>query len=182
MARIPFLVVTSLAVDCILGTTFLGCHVKAILQLNRKVVLHEAPPVALVGTTSSRQNRTMASRKTAQQLPSSDKPERRQVEFPFNTPSGNIRLVRGVTIPPMVQALVRAATPVGGYVFTELPKNRAQEIPPHGTGGHGWLLRNPVLGSAQKFWAPLFSHPEAHGSRAGPTVAHSHPDHCRVDR
>ena len=35
-ARVPFLVVTNLAVDCILGTTFLDRHVKAILPPQRK--------------------------------------------------------------------------------------------------------------------------------------------------
>ena len=121
VARVSFLVVMSLAVDCILGTTFLDRHVKAILLLQRKFVFHNAQPAALVGTTPSRYERKPASRSTAQQLPPSDKAERRQVTFPANTPSRKIRLVRGVTIPPMTQALVRAATPVGGCVFYRTP-------------------------------------------------------------
>ena len=60
VARVPFLVVTSLAVDYILGTNFLDRHVKAILPPQRKVVLHDAPPVALVGTARSRHDRKMA--------------------------------------------------------------------------------------------------------------------------
>ena len=143
MARVPLLVGTSHAVDCILGTTFLDRHVKAILLPQRKVVFHKAPPVVLIGTTLSRHYRKMASRSIAQQLPPSDKPECRQVALPANTPSRKIRLIRGATIPPMTQALVRAATPVGGYVFTELPKNRAQECDPHGTRGHGCRPRKP---------------------------------------
>ena len=99
VARVPFLVVTSLAVDCILGTTFLDRHVKAILPPQRKFVLHDTLPVALVGTTPSRHDRKMASRSTAQQQPSSDKLERRQVALPADTPSGKIRLVRGVKFP-----------------------------------------------------------------------------------
>ena len=155
VARVPFLVVPGLAVDCILGTTFLDRHVKAILPPQWKVILHDALPVALVGTTPSRHERKMASRSTAQQLPPSDRPERRQVAFPANTPSRKIRLVRGVTIPPMTQALVRAATPVGGlYFFTELPKHCAQEFDPHGTGVHGCRPRKPVLGNAQQLRAP----------------------------
>ena len=41
-ARVPFLVVTNLAVDCILGTTFLDRHVKEILPPQRKVLFHHA--------------------------------------------------------------------------------------------------------------------------------------------
>ena len=128
VGRIPFLVVTSLAVDCILGTTFLDGHVKAIISLQQKVVFHDAPLVALVGTTPSKHDRKMASRSTAQQLPPSDEPKRRQVAFPANTLSRKIRLVRGVKIPPMTQALVRAATPVGGYVFYRTPQNPRTRI------------------------------------------------------
>ena len=125
VGRVPFLMVTSLAVDCILGTTFLDRHVKAILPPQRKIVFHDAPPVALVGTTPSRHDRKMASRSTAHQLPQSDKPERRQVAFSANTPSRKIRLVRGVTIPPMTLAMVRAATPVGGICFLQNPPKTA---------------------------------------------------------
>ena len=35
VARVPFLVVTNLAVDCILGTTFLGRHVKSYHRRGR---------------------------------------------------------------------------------------------------------------------------------------------------
>ena len=128
MARVPFLVVTSLAVDCNLGTTFLDRYVKAILPLQWKVVFHDTPPVALVGTTPSRYARKMASKSTAQQLQPSDKPERKQVVFPANTPSRKIGLVRGVTIPPMSQALVRAATPVGGLCFFRTPQKPRTRI------------------------------------------------------
>ena len=124
MARVPFLVVTRLAVDCILGKTFLDRHVKAILPPQREVVFHDVPPMALVGTTPSRHDRKMAWRSTAQQLPQSDKPERRQVALPANKPSREIHFVRAAIIPPMTQALtmVRAATPVGGYVIQNSPK------------------------------------------------------------
>ena len=70
----------------------------------------------------------MASRSTAQQLPPSDKPERRQVEFPANTPSRKICLVGGVTILPMTQALVRAATPVEGLCFYRTPQKPRTRI------------------------------------------------------
>ena len=56
-ARVPFLVVTNLAVDCILVITFLDRHVKAILPPQRKVLFHHAPSVALTGVTPSRHDR-----------------------------------------------------------------------------------------------------------------------------
>ena len=118
-ARVPFLVVTSLAVDCILGTTFLDRHVKAILPPQRKIIFHDAPPVALVGTTASRHDQKMASRGTARQLKPADASERKRGAFPTNTPSRKIRLVKGVTIPPMTQAVVEVATPVGGLCFLQ---------------------------------------------------------------
>ena len=67
-ARVPFLVVVNFAVDCILGTTFLDRYVKAILPLQRKVLFHHAPSVALTGVTPSRHDRKMASRGPSQQL------------------------------------------------------------------------------------------------------------------
>ena len=57
VVRVPFLVVTNLAVDCIIGTTFLDRHVKAILPPQRKVLFHHAPSVALTGVTPSRHDR-----------------------------------------------------------------------------------------------------------------------------
>ena len=53
-ARVPFLVVTSLAVDCILGTTFLDGHVKTILPPQRKVIFYRSEPLALNDTNHSR--------------------------------------------------------------------------------------------------------------------------------
>ena len=119
-ARVPFLVVTNLAVDCILGTTFLDRHVKAILPPQRKVLFHHAPSVALTGVTPSRHDRKMASRGPSQQLPQEENSaDRKRAQFPTNVPSRKIRVVRGVTIPPMTQAMVRVATPVGGLCFLQ---------------------------------------------------------------
>ena len=84
--------------------------------------------MALVGTTSSSHDRKMASRNTAQQPPQSDKPERRQVAFPANTPSRKICPVRGVTIYPMTKALARAATPVARLCFNRTPQNPRTRI------------------------------------------------------
>ena len=114
-ARVQFLVVTRLAVDCILGTTFIDQHVKAILPPRRRVLFHHAPSVALTGTTPSKfaheENRTES--KTSASKTSKIKP------FPSNTPSRKIRMVRGITIPPMTQATVRVATPVAGLCFLQ---------------------------------------------------------------
>ena len=44
---------------------------------------------------------------------------RKRTQFPTNVPSRKIRVVKGVTIPPMTQAMVRVATPVGGLFFLQ---------------------------------------------------------------
>ena len=119
-ARVPFLVVTNLAVDCILGTMFLDRHVKAILPPQRKVLFHHAPSVALMGITPSRHDCKMASRGPSQQLPQEEiSADRKRAQFATNVPSRKIRVVRGVTIPPMAQAMVRVATPVGRLCFLQ---------------------------------------------------------------
>ena len=51
--RVEFLLVESMATDCILGTTFIDQHVRAIVPPSRKVVLDEAPAVAIVGETGN---------------------------------------------------------------------------------------------------------------------------------
>ena len=125
-ARVPFLVVTNLAVDCILGTTSLDRHVKAILPQQRKVLFHHAPSAALTGVTSSTHDRKMAARGSSQQLPQEENSaDRKHAQFPTNVPSRKIRVVKGFTIPPMAQALVRVAAPVGGFASCKnTPKRR----------------------------------------------------------
>ena len=119
-ARVPTMVVTNLAVDCILGTTFLDSHVKAIVPLQRKVLFYHAPSVALTGVTPSRHERKMASRGPSPQLLQEENPaDRKCAQFLTNVPSRKIRVVKPVTIPPMTQAMVRVATPVGGLCFLQ---------------------------------------------------------------
>ena len=127
MARILFLVVMGILVDCILGTTFVDHHVKAILPPQRMALFHDAPAVALVWTTPSRHERKMASRSTAQKQPPSDKPEQNEVALPANTPSRKIRLVERATIPPMPQALLRFTTPVEDLCFLKNPPKPAHK-------------------------------------------------------
>ena len=68
IARVPFLVVTSLAVNCILGTTLLDRYVKTILPPQQKAILHDYPPVALVGISPSRHENKMSWRSDARPL------------------------------------------------------------------------------------------------------------------
>ena len=120
VARVRFLVVTNLVVDCILGTTFLDRHVRAILSPQRKVMLHHAPPIALTGTTTSRHDRKMAATSTSQQLPlEPGSTDRKRAPFPTNILSRKTSVVKGVTILPMNQAMVRVSTPVGGLCFLQ---------------------------------------------------------------
>ena len=125
-ARVPFLVVTNLAVDCILGTTFLDRHMKAIPPPQRKVLFHHALSVALTGVTPLRHDHKMASRGPSQQLPQEENSaDRKHAQFPTKVLSRNICVVKGVTIPPMIQAMVRVATPFGGSASCENnPKRR----------------------------------------------------------
>ena len=113
VARIPFLVVTNLAVDCILGTTFLDGHVKAILLLERKVMFHHAPSVAMTGTTPSRHDCKMASRCTSQKRRQEQgSTDGKRARFSTNLPSRKTHVVKGVTILPMTKVMDRVAIPV----------------------------------------------------------------------
>ena len=82
-ARVPFLVLTNLAVDCIPGTTFLDRHVKAILPPQSNVLFHHAPSVTLTGVTPSRHDRKIASRGPSQHLPQEENSaDRKSAQFP----------------------------------------------------------------------------------------------------
>ena len=119
-ARVPFFVFTNLAVDCILGATFLGRHMKAILPLQRKVLFHHALSMELTRVTPSRHERKIASRGPSQQLPQEENPaKRKRAQIPTNVPSRKFGVVEGVMIPLMTQAIVRVATPVGGRRFLQ---------------------------------------------------------------
>ena len=114
-ARVQFLVVTRLDVDCILGTTFIDQHVKAILPRRWRVLFHHSPSVAFIGTTPSKfaREKKRTESNTSASKTSKIKP------IPSNTPSRKIRIVRGITITPMTQATVRVATPVTGLCFLQ---------------------------------------------------------------
>ena len=93
---------------------------KAILPPQRKVLFHHAPSVALTGVTPSRHDRKFASRGPSQQLSQEEHvADRKRAQFPTNVPSQKTRVVKGVTIPPMTQAMERVATPVGGLFFLQ---------------------------------------------------------------
>ena len=111
-ARVPFLVVIKLTVDCMLGTTFLDRHVKAILLPQRKVLFHHAPSVARTRVKISRHNGKMASRGPSPQLLQEEIRPTGSARSSRGT--YRLRVVKGFTIPPMTQAMVRVATPVGG--------------------------------------------------------------------
>lgn len=68
LAHVQFLVVDSLALECILDATLGVPHVKAILTPHQKIVFHHVPSVALSRTHSSRHNWMMASRSPALKL------------------------------------------------------------------------------------------------------------------
>lgn len=58
--HIQFLVVASMAVDCILRTAFIDRHVRAILPPQLKVLFHYAPAVALLGARQPRPKKSLA--------------------------------------------------------------------------------------------------------------------------
>ena len=125
-ARVPFFVVTNFAVDCILGTTFLVRYVKAILPPQTRVLFHHAPSVALTGVIPSRHNRKMASRGPSQQLSQEESStDRKRSQLPTNVSSRTIRVVKGITIPPMTQEMVHVTIWLGGFASCKnTPKQR----------------------------------------------------------
>lgn len=52
--RVRFPVVANLAVDAILGTTFICKHVRAILSTARRVVFHHGSPITITDRTLSK--------------------------------------------------------------------------------------------------------------------------------
>lgn len=100
-AHVQFLVVPNLAVDCILGTTFTDRHVKAIYPRSQTVHFHDAPPVALVGSTSP----------TA--------PASAPHDLAQETPSRKLRLARAIVIPPMTQMPATVTAASGGLCFLQ---------------------------------------------------------------
>ena len=151
-ARVPFLVVTNLAVDCIFGTTFLDVHMKAILPPQRKVLFRHAPSVALTGVTTSRHDRKMASRGQSQQLPQEEiSADWKRAQFPANVPRRKIRVFKGVTIPPDDPSDgTRRDTSWEALLSTKPPQNSAQKCMPDGPGGHGPLPGRAIYGAGQQ--------------------------------
>lgn len=102
----------------ILGTTFLDRNVKAILPPQGDIFFHHAPYVALTGMNPSKHERLIASRSTARKQEPANT-IRKKAPFATNTTSGNVRLFKGFTTPPMTQAPIRTATTVGGLCFLQ---------------------------------------------------------------
>lgn len=105
-----FLVVTSLAVECILQTTFIEKDLKAISTPSTSVPFQDALSVALSGKTSS--NFSQKENRAEQKLPSE-----KTKPFPSNTPSRRVGMVRGVIIPPRTQVPVQLKNPFAELCF-----------------------------------------------------------------
>lgn len=103
---IRFMVVGSLAVDCVLGTTFIDQQIRAIFPSDRKVVFHHGPPVTIVGRTLP---------KTEQRL----KPSMSSQALPFEPRSRKIHLSSQVTITPKSHVYARVQCPTGGLCFVQ---------------------------------------------------------------
>lgn len=108
--RIPFLVVTKLVTDMILGTSFLDRYVKAIIPGNRKVLLKGAPSISIVGYTRSKTGATESN---------DGRPLFDTTSLPRQTVSQKVRLAEKVTVPPMTQITARAQSEVSGMRFLQ---------------------------------------------------------------
>ena len=90
--RVRFIVVTNLAVDCILGISFIDQNVEAIRPPRRTIQFVDHSRTPIVGTTFS----TRKKEKNTPKLESQSVP----------TVSNKIRLCKAVRIPPMTQFTV----------------------------------------------------------------------------
>ena len=107
--RSRFLVTSNLAAECILGTSFIGKHVKAILPQRKRVLLQEGRPIALAGATPSIQAK--ASKMT---------------KLPQQTVSNKVRVAKSTVIQPMTQSEVLVHTRKAGLVFLQGHSRLAQ--------------------------------------------------------
>lgn len=96
-----------MAVDCMLGTTFIDCHFRAAVQPQRKIFFRHAPSVAFLGAAEP-------SAETASDI---NRTKTGAVSEPPT--SRNVRLVKTVTAPPMTQVTVRVSTPAAGPSFLQ---------------------------------------------------------------
>ena len=98
----PFLVASNLAVDAILGTTFIDKHVRSILPRERRVVLRHGPPITLLGTK-----------------PGPEADRRANKGIPMATVSNKVRVAKQVLLPPMSQREVMVNTDARGLLFLQ---------------------------------------------------------------
>ena len=110
--RVAFLVVSRLAADMILGTTFIDRHVRAILPSARKIALKGAPSVPIIGETKKKGTPPPTAAE-----PQVDRPN--TTRTPASTVSRKIRLARRVTVPPMSQTQVEVQSDIGGLSFLQ---------------------------------------------------------------
>lgn len=106
-AHVHLLVVCSIAVDCVLGTTSIDRHVWAVVPPQRKILFHHAPSGTFLGATEpSAETASEASRTKNGAV--KDSPTSRKV-----------RLVRTVTFSPVTQVIVRVSKPAAALRFLQ---------------------------------------------------------------
>ena len=103
--RVRFIVVTNLAVDCILGTSFIDQYVEAIRPRKRAIQFVDNSRTPIVG-------KTLSTRKTENNSPKSENQS-------VPTVSNKIRLCKAVRIPPMTQATVQVQSAKAGLCFLQ---------------------------------------------------------------
>lgn len=101
--RLTFFVVTRLAADYILGTTFIDKHVKAILPGSRSVAFYQGGRIAILGNTNTKHGWI---KKPKQCLSS-------------KTVSNKIGLTKLVFIPAMTQMIVPVTCAVPGLLLIQ---------------------------------------------------------------
>ena len=105
-ARVHFVVVTNMAVDCILGTSFCDRHVHGIFPRTRRVAFHDGSSVPIIGQTAG-----LPKFGVPQAPPPAQNPK-------LNT-SNRVRLARKILLPPMTQTEVDVRVDQGGLRFIQ---------------------------------------------------------------
>ena len=129
--RLPFVLAETLAVDVLLGTSFIDLHVASIDVVNQLLELRCGGAIAIVGA------------KGVEGVPGTErvspkKPSRRnRSDNGHGTEAEPIRLARWVTIPATSQLAIRVMTKGSGLVFIELKPSLQSR--------HGVRLTNGVV-------------------------------------
>lgn len=114
-ARVKSLVVANM-VDCMLGTTFVDCHVRAIVPKPRNILFHPGPAVALLS----------ARKPSAEAVSDANRTKSGAAKDPLT--SRKARQLEPVSVLPLTQVIVRVSTAAAGLFFSSITCTRPCQI------------------------------------------------------